>query len=300
MAPRPPLSSETRTGLLAGAGAYLIWGLLPLYLKQLVGMSAADVLGQRVLWSLLWVGLLLALMGGGAKLRSALAQPRLLALLFGSALAIGANWLVYMDTVLGGHVIDASLGYFINPLINVLFGVALLGERLGRLQWVAVGLALAGVAVVAVDRGSLPLASIGIAGSFAIYGLIRKRADVDAATGLFLETAMLAPMALLWLATRPEGPFAHPPHMLALLAASGIVTAAPLILFSIGARRLKLTTLGLMQYSTPTVVLLQAVWLFGETLDRARIIAFVLIWSGLALYTWTLFRRPSVSAIAGD
>ncbi len=284
---------------MAGAGAYLIWGLLPLYLKQLVGVPATDVLAHRALWSLLWVGLLLLAIGGLPRLRAALAQPRLLGLLFASAIAIGINWLIYMDTVLGGHVIDASLGYFINPLINVLFGVALLGERLGRLQWLAIGLALAGVMLIGLDRGALPLASIGIACSFAVYGLIRKQVDVDAATGLFIETAMLTPFALMWLATRPESPLHWPTPTLFLLAVSGIITAAPLMLFSIGARRLKLTTLGLMQYFTPTVVLLQAVWLFGETLDATWLAAFMLIWAGLALYSFTLFRPVAATRATG-
>lgn len=289
--------SEARTGLLAGAGAYAIWGLLPLYIKLLQGVPAADVLAHRILWSLLAVGLLLLATRAGPGLRAALAQPRLLLVLAGSALAIAANWLIYMGAILDGHVLDTSLGYFINPLVNVLFGVALLGERLNRPQWLAVAFALAGVLVLTVARGSLPLVSLGVAVSFAIYALIRKQAVVDAATGLFIETLMLCPIALLWLATRSEAPWHWPGSTLALLAAAGVITAAPLILFSIAARRLPLTTLGLMQYATPTFVMLQAVFLFGERLDAPAILAFALIWAGLIVYTFSLFRPRPPAAV---
>lgn len=285
-----PAPSEARTGLLAAAGAYAIWGLLPLYLKLLTGVPAADVLSHRILWSLLVVGLLLAFTRALPRLRAALAQPRLMGLLFLSAIAIAANWLIYTAAILDGHVLDTSLGYFINPLINVLFGVALLKERLSRPQWVAVGFALGGVAVLTITRGSLPLVSLGIAVSFAVYALIRKQAVVDAATGLFLETLVLMPVALIWLATRPDVPWHWPGSTLALLAAAGVITATPLILFSIGARRLKLTTLGLMQYATPTIVMLEAIFIFDETLDPARLAAFILIWVGLSIYSVSLFQ----------
>lgn len=291
-----PAPSEARAGLIAAAGAYAIWGLLPLYLKLLTGVPAADVLSHRILWSLLVVGLLLAITRGLPRLRAALAQPRLMGLLLLSAVAIAANWLIYTAAILDGHVLDTSLGYFINPLINVLFGVVLLKERLSRPQWVAVAFALAGVAVLTITRGSLPLISLGVAVSFAIYALIRKQAVVDAATGLFLETLLLTPLALVWLSTRPELPWAWPTPTLALLAAAGIITATPLMLFSIAARRLKLTTLGLMQYATPTIVMLEAIFIFDEVLDPARLAAFILIWAGLAIYTASLLRRPMASA----
>jgi chloramphenicol-sensitive protein RarD len=290
-----PAPSEARTGLLAAVGAYAIWGLLPLYLKLLTGVPAADVLSHRILWSLLVVGLLLAFTKGLPRLRAALAQPRLMGLLFLSAVAIAANWLIYTAAILDGHVLDTSLGYFINPLINVLFGVVLLKERLSRPQWVAVAFALAGVAVLTIARGGLPLISLGVAVSFAIYALIRKQAVVDAATGLFLETLLLTPFALIWLATLPELPWSWPTPTLGLLAAAGIITATPLMLFSVAARRLKLTTLGLMQYATPTIVMLEAIFIFKEALDPARLAAFILIWAGLAVYTASMLRRPMAS-----
>jgi chloramphenicol-sensitive protein RarD len=282
--------SEARIGFIAGMGAYLIWGVLPFYLRLLQGVPAADVLAHRILWSVLVVVALIAWLNGWDKLRAALRQPRLLLMLLASAVCIAINWLVYTWAILDGHAIDTSLGYFINPLVSVLFGVVLLGERLQKLQWAAVALAALGVAVLTLYRGALPLVSLALALSFGTYGLIRKQAAVDAATGLFLETLMLAPVAMLWIAATPQGFTGWPPVTLGILALGGVATAVPLMLFGVAARRLQLSTLGLMQYVAPTMVLLEAVLIFGEVLDPARLAAFCCIWAGLALYTWSL--RP--------
>jgi chloramphenicol-sensitive protein RarD len=286
---------ETRAGLIAGLGAYLIWGVLPLYLKLLTGVPAADVLANRILWSLVLIAGIVAVSGGAGRLRAAVLQPRLLALLFASAAAIAINWLIYTWAILNGHVLETSLGYFINPLISIVFGVALLGERLARVQWLAVGLAAAGVATVAIANGALPLISLGIALSFAIYGLIRKYAAVDAITGLLIETFLLAPIAIGWLLTRPTGMFDHPPGISALLIAGGALTAVPLLLFGVAARRLPLSTIGVMQYISPSMVFLQAIFLFGEPIDPWQLLAFALIWAGLAVYTRSLLARPSAA-----
>jgi chloramphenicol-sensitive protein RarD len=272
-------------------GAYLIWGVLPFYLRLLQGVPAADVLAHRILWTVLVVVVLISGLKGWERVRAALRQPRLLLMLLASAVCITINWGVYTWAILAGHAIDTSLGYFINPLVSVLFGVALLGERLGRLQWVAVGLAALGVAVLTIERGSLPLVSLALALSFGVYGLIRKQAAVDTATGLFVETLLLAPMAALWVAHTPQGFAGWPPVTTATLALGGLATAIPLLLFGLAARRLPLSTLGLMQYVAPTMVLLEAVLLFGEVLDPARLAAFCCIWAGLAVYTFSL-RRP--------
>lgn len=277
-------------------GAYLIWGVLPFYLRLLKGVPAADVLAHRIIWSVVVVVGLIAWLKGWDKVAAALRQPRLLLLLLASALCITVNWLAYTWAVLAGHVIDTSLGYFINPLVSVLFGVVLLGERLQRLQWAAVALAALGVAVLAIERGALPLVSLSLALSFGLYGLIRKQAAVDAATGLFIETLMLAPVALLWIAGTPQGFSGWPTPTLVTLALGGVATAVPLMLFGIAARRLPLSTLGLMQYVAPTMVLLEAVLIFGEVLDPARLAAFCCIWAGLAVYTWSL--RPVAKAAA--
>jgi chloramphenicol-sensitive protein RarD len=276
-------------------GAYLIWGVLPFYLRLLQGVPAADVLAHRILWSVLVVVLLISALKAWGRVRAAVRQPRLLLLLGASAVCIAVNWLVYTWAVLAGHVIDTSLGYFINPLVNVLFGVVLLGERLSRLQWLAVALAALGVVVLAVERGALPLVSLGLALSFGVYGLIRKQAAVDAATGLFVETLMLAPVAAVWIAGTPQGLSGWPQPTLITLALGGIATAVPLMLFGVAARRLPLSTLGLMQYVAPTMVLLEAVLIFGEVLDPARLAAFCCIWAGLAVYTLSL-RRPVAPA----
>ena len=288
------MSDLPRAGLLAGLGAYLIWGLLPLYLKLLTGIEAGEVLAQRITWSVVIVAALVLVTGGAGRLRAALGQPRLMLLLFVSAVCIAINWLVYTWSILNNHALDTSLGYFINPLISVLFGVVLLGERLVPLQWAAVGCAVAGVAVTTIAHGKVPLISLALAFSFATYGLIRKQAAVDAITGLFVETLVLLPVALFWLLTRPPGAgFERPLPMLALLSAGGVLTAVPLLMFGYAARRLPLSTIGLMQYIAPTMVLLQAVFLFGEPMDTAKLIAFSLIWLGLGLYTVSLARRPA-------
>ena len=279
------MTPETRTGLIAGLGAYCLWGLLPLYLKLLTGIPASDVLANRILWSLLLIGGIMVATGGGARLRAVIMQPRLMLLLVTSAVLIAANWLIYTWAVLNGHVLDTSLGYFINPLISIIFGVVLLGERLARTQWLAVGLATTGVAVIAIANGALPLVSLGVALSFALYGLVRKFAAVDAVTGLLVETIILTPVALGWLLTRPEGLFGRPAATEALLIAGGALTAVPLLLFGIATRWLKLSTIGLMQYIAPTMVFLLAVFLFGEVLTTSRLFAFGCIWAGLALYT---------------
>ena len=279
------MTPETRTGLIAGLGAYCLWGLLPLYLKLLTGIPASDVLANRILWSLLLIGGIMVATGGGARLRAVIVQPRLMLLLITSAVLIAANWLIYTWAVLNGHVLDTSLGYFINPLISIVFGVVLLGERLARAQWLAVGLATTGVAVIAIANGALPLVSLGVALSVALYGLVRKFAAVDAVTGLLVETIILTPVALGWLLTRPEGLFGRPAATEALLIAGGALTAVPLLLFGIATRWLKLSTIGLMQYIAPTMVFLLAVFLFGEVLTTSRLFAFGCIWAGLALYT---------------
>ncbi len=290
------MSSETRNGLLAGLGAYLIWGVLPLYLRFLVGIPAADVLANRILWSLVLIAAIVLASGGVARLTAVVRQPRLLLLLMGSAAAIAVNWLIYTWAILNGHVLDTSLGYFINPLISILFGVVLLGERLLPAQWLAVALAVVGVATIAIAKGALPLISLGIAFSFALYGLVRKLAGVDSISGLLVETLLLAPFALGWLLTRPTGMFAHPASISALLIAGGALTAIPLLLFGVAARHLPLSTLGVMQYLSPTIVFLLAILVFDEAIDPWQLLAFGCIWAGLAVYTLSLAPRRAARA----
>ena len=289
-------TTSVRAGLAAGFGAYVIWGLMPLYLRLLQGVPAGDVLSHRIAWSLLVLAVVLAVSGGWRRLAAILRNRRLVLMLLASAIAIGINWLVYTWAILAGQVLDTSLGYFINPLLNVVFGVALFGERLSRVQWAAVALAGLGVAVQTAAMGYLPWVSLVLALSFGMYGLIRKKAGVDGLSGLVVETLLLAPIAFFWLATRPYDFGDLPGWQIGVLAASGIITATPLLLFGRAARILPLSTLGLIQYLSPTLVFFQAIFLFGEALEPARLAAFACIWTGLALYTWSL--RPVARAAA--
>ncbi len=280
--------SEWRKGLLAGFGAYLIWGLLPLYLRQLHGVPAADVLAHRIVWSVLVMALVTTATRGWPRLRAAFGRPRLLAMLLASAIFITCNWLIYTWAVLNGHVLDTSLGYFINPLISVVFGVALLGERLSRPQWLAVGAAATGVAVLAIGHGALPLISLGLAFSFAIYGLIRKQVAVDAVPGLAIESVYLLLPAIGWLLWQASQNNLHlgydGVHIDLLLILGGGLTALPLIGFAYGARRIPFTLVGLLQYIAPTLQLLIGVWIFSEPFDRNQLIGFAGIWTALAIY----------------
>jgi chloramphenicol-sensitive protein RarD len=288
--------TATRNGLIAGFSAYLIWGLMPLYLRLFAGLGAGEVLSHRIIWSVLALGLVVLATGGGPALRAVLGNRRAVGLLLASAIAIGVNWLIYTWAILAGDALDTSLGYFINPLINVVFGVALLGERLTKWQWAAVALAAAGVAIQALAMGRVPLISLGVAVSFGLYGLLKKWANVPALPGLLVETLLLAPLALIWLTMLDHAPSDLPAGQLGLLAASGIITASPLLLFGMAARVLPLSTMGVLQYLSPTLVFLEAIWLFGESVSPARLASFACIWAGLALYTWTL--RPVAPARA--
>jgi chloramphenicol-sensitive protein RarD len=288
---------ESRAGLGVGFGAYFIWGLFPIYIKLLVGVPAADVLAHRILWSAALLVLLVTATRRWREVVRALATPSTRWMLVGSAFFIGVNWLIYTWAVLNEHVLDTSLGYFINPLISVLFGTWLLGERLSRPQWAAVALAATGVAVVTVARGTLPLVSLALAFSFATYGLLRKRAPVDAVSGLFAETLLLLPLVGLWLAVNGTV-FGASPRTDMLLMLGGIATTIPLLMFGWAARKLRLSTIGLLQYVAPSMVFLLAVFVYREPLSMPQLAAFALIWTGLALYVADGWRRTRVGAAA--
>ena len=281
--------------MLLGAGAYTVWGLLPLYLKLLHGVPALQVLSHRVLWSvLLLAALVLALRRGRAIV--AAARGRTLLLLCASATLIAVNWLVYIWAVLNGHVLDASLGYFLIPLVNVVLGVTVLRERIGRGQAVAIGLAGLGVAAMAFSRGGSLWIPVTLALSFGTYGLLRKVAAIDALGGLTVETLLLAPVCLaivLHADAVGQGAFGHDRALDLLLVAAGAITAVPLLMFAAAARRLRYTTMGLLQYIAPTLQFLEAVLLYGEPLRAVELAAFAFIWSGCALYAWDAVRRPA-------
>jgi chloramphenicol-sensitive protein RarD len=279
----------TRTGLILGIGAYTLWGLLPIYLHLLHGVPALQVLAHRVLWSLLLLALVIVVLRRATAIRAA-ARGRTLLLLCASAALIAVNWLVYIWSVQNGHVLEASLGYFINPLVNVALGTIVLGERIGRIQKAAVAVAAVGVAVMAGAGGGALWIPLTLALSFGLYGLIRKVAAIDALGGLTVETALLAAPALAVLLLSPEPVFGRGTQTDVLLVLAGAVTAAPLLMFAAAARRLRYATMGLLQYIAPTLQFLEAVILFREPLRAVHIVTFALIWTGCALYA--LGSRP--------
>lgn len=294
-APATPAASLDRRGLGFGLGAYLIWGFLPLYFLLLAGVTAGEIVADRIVWSLVLLIGILAVAGRFGKLLAVLRDTRTLGLLAISAALISVNWLVYIWAVQHDHVLAASLGYFLNPLVNVLIGVVVLGERLTRTQMAAVALAAAGVIVLAVGAGAGLWISLTLAVSFAFYGLVRKVAPVESLEGLTIETGLLTPIALgymAWLASNDALVFGDAVGMTGLLVLAGAITAVPLLLFAGAARLLPYSTLGLLQYLAPTLQFLLAITVFGEVMTLSHIVCFALIWSGLALYVFGSVRRP--------
>ncbi len=297
--------SESRRGFLAGLAAYGLWGLFPLYWPLLEPAGAVELLAHRVAWSALTMGLLVVLLRRGSALRALLARPRTFALLAGAAVLITVNWGIYIYGVTHEHVVETSLGYFINPLVTVLAGVAILGERLRTLQWVAVALASAAVIGLTVDYGRPPWIALSLAFSFAGYGLLKKYVGAGAIESLTVETLVIVPVALgylVWLGAqgRSHAGEEFPGHLL-LLASSGLVTAVPLICFGAAATRVPLTTLGLLQYLTPSVQFALGVLVLGEPMPAGRLAAFSVLWVALAIFTaeaLTNHRRTQVALAA--
>ena len=278
-----------RRGLLATGFSFLAWGLLPLYLKLLAGVPVLQVMGHRVIWACVfvfaWLGLRRQLGAIGRVFR----QPKAMAKLSLTAALISVNWAVYVWAVADGHVTDASLGYFINPLVSVMLGVFLLSEKLNRLQWVAVAVAAAGVLWLTVQLGHPPWAALALAISFGLYGFIRKSVvGVDSVTALAIETVLILPFALAWIgfeSWRGQNAFGHLGlGMDLLMVFSGLVTAVPLVLFAYGVQRIPLSTVGLMQYAAPSLQLITAVFLFGEPFTHVQLIGFGCIWAALVIY----------------
>ena len=288
-------------GLLYAALAFTTWGLYPMYLLQVASVPPLEVVLHRSAWSLLFLLLILAVTGRWAWLGQLRRQPRQLALFAASSLLLTTNWLVYIFAVASGHVLDASLGYFINPLVSVLLGVLVLKERLRRVQWAAVGLAAAGVLWLTVGTGRLPWVALVLACSFALYGLIRKTATLGALEGLTLETLILAPVvlpALAWVSLASNGALSRGDWALnGWLLLSGPLTALPLLLFGAAARRLPLATVGLVQYLSPSLQFVLGVWVFHEPMQLQRLVGFMLIWAGLAVYSADAWRRSRQMAL---
>ncbi len=291
---------NVRNGLLFAAGAYTLWGLFPIYLKSLENVSALEILAHRILWSVPFGALLLTLRKQWPEVKRALSDRRVLLMLAIAAVSISANWLVYVWAVIHDRVLEASLGYFINPIMYVAAGVFILGEKLRNIQIIAVVLATAGVLVLTFGGGAFPWVSIVLAVLFTAYGYIRKTTNVGAMPGLFIEVVMLAPFALLfliWLIQAGRAVFLSGDiGMDSLLILAGPVTVLPLVLFALAARRLKLTTLGFMQYIGPTLQFILGIY-YGETFTIAHAICFGLIWTALAIFSFDAVRTNRAERI---
>ncbi|MDQ1815092.1 EamA family transporter RarD [Massilia sp. CCM 9210] len=278
-----------RTGILSAALAFLCWGLFPLYFHALKEVPPAQIMGHRVLWSLLFLVIVLTIRQQWKWLGALRQQPRVVASFALSALLLSFNWLLYIWAVNSGHVIEASLGYFINPLFNVMLGYLVLKERLRIAQWAAIALATCGVLWLTWQAGRMPWIALLLAASFGGYGLLRKTASLGALEGLSFETMLLFPFALgfvIWLTMTGDNAFLNSPSNGTrwLLIASGPITAIPLLLFASGARKIPLSVLGLLQYIGPTIQLSLGIFLFHEAFTQERMIGFAIIWSALALY----------------
>ena len=281
-------TDSAATGLLAGLGAYLIWGIAPLYFKLLGDLSAPEILAHRSIWSLLLALILLAALGKLRGLRAVLTSRKTMLALMVSTALITTNWLIFIWAIVNDHLLDASLGYYINPLISVLLGVLVLGERLRPLQWIAVALATLGIGYELWQFGSLPLVALGVALTFGFYGLVRKKTPVDSLTGLTVETLFMLPLAvgfLMWTTSPTSNLLNNSMAFNGLLLLAGPVTLTPLLLFNIAARRLNLSTLGFLQYLGPTLMFFLAVLLYNEPFDKAKLVTFIFVWTALGFYS---------------
>lgn len=290
---------ETRRGLVATFATFIVWGLYPLYWRQLVAIEPLQITAHRIAWCTLFVCAFLVWRDGWRWLPATLAKPRARPMLLASSLLIGVNWVLYIWAVNNGHVVETALGYFINPLISVLLGVVVLKERLNLRQWGAVALAAAGVVWLTWSGGHPPWIALSLAVSFGLYGLLRKQVSVESVPGLGVESlAMFLPALgfLIWSEAHGVGGFGHVGRYEdLLLILSGVATALPLIWFAYGARRIPLSLVGIIQYVGPTLQLLTGVFLFGEPFSRAQLIGFGCIWAALGIYAvdglWRLRMR---------
>jgi chloramphenicol-sensitive protein RarD len=284
-----PERQKARVGAAYALAAFGCWGALPIFFKSLAYVPALELLAQRTVWSLVLLIPLAWIVGRSGDLKAALRSPRARRWLTLSTLLLGINWAIYIWAVNDDRLLETSLGYFINPLVNVALGLAFLGERLRPWQWAAIALASAGVVNEALALGVMPWVSLAIAATFGFYGLVRKTAPIDAISGLAVEVMFLTPLALaylVWLGATGAGHFlTHDRFTDLMLLISGVVTTVPLLCFNQAARRLKLSTIGLFQYIGPTGHLLLAVFVYGEPMTPGRMISFGLIWAALAIYS---------------
>ena len=294
-------AQRTRQGVIFAFIAYLIWGIAPAYFKLIKEVPADEILTHRVIWSFFFMLVLLSVSRSWGDVRRVLAQPKKVGMLLITALFIGGNWLIFIWAINNNHILEASLGYFISPLVNVVLGMLFLRERFRSLQWLAVVLAFAGVLIQVWMFGSVPIIGLGLSLTFAFYGLLRKKIGVDSQTGMLIETLWLLPLAgvyLFFIANSPTSNLSANPWSLdLLLMAAGIITTIPLLFFTAAAARLKLSTLGFFQYLGPTLMFLLAVTFYGEVPGKDKMVTFGFIWVALAvfivdaLYTQRRLRR---------
>ncbi|WP_372674474.1 EamA family transporter RarD [Aquicoccus sp.] len=291
--PDRPENRDTPQGLAFALTAYGLWGFLPLYLKLLSHVPAAEVVAHRILWSVPVAGGLLIVLGRTDSIRIALRDPQMLAMGCVTAALISVNWAIYVWAIATNHALDAALGYYINPLFSVLLGAVLLGERLARMQVAAIALAALAVLVLTLDNGRVPWAALGLTFSWGFYAFFKKWLPIGPNQGFLLEVLILTPPALIWVAwrvARGESHFTGAADI-GLLLGCGVVTAVPLLFYANGAKLLRLSTIGILQYTAPTMIMLIGVFVFGEEFGRARMIAFPMIWAALVLYTTSMFRQ---------
>ena len=300
--PVPEASESKSSGLPAALGAYIVWGLMPLYLILVSSVPPVEFVGWRIVWTLPVCAVIVAARRQWGEIRAALTNPKVLRILLASATLIAINWFVYVWAIQRGHVYAASLGYYINPLLNVLLGTLLLGERLSRLQWIAVALAALGVAILAAGALTTLCISLTLALSFGTYGLLRKQVTVGALPGLAIESLLLlipAAGIAAWYAASPAGSsFGNSFWLSAAIILGGLITAVPLWLFAIAARRMPYSTLGFVQFLAPTIVFVLGLTVFQEDLKPVQAACFALIWAALALFTWDLWSKSRVKPAA--
>ncbi len=292
-APAKKANVDTREGLAIAIFTYFLWGFLPFYMKAVAHIPAAEIVAHRIVWSVPIAAAVILASGKFAEIRRAIASPKTLALAALTASIITINWGIYVWSIAAGRALESALGYYINPLFSILLASLLLGERLTRMQMVAVALAAAAVVFLTVEAGSLPWVSVGLTFSWGIYALLKRTLAVGATEGFFLEVLLLALPAvgyIGYLETTGAGHFVGTgTYDTSMLLFAGVVTAVPLILYAHGAKLLRLTTIGILQYIAPTMIFIVAVFFFKEPFNNAKLIAFVIIWTALAIYSWSLF-----------
>lgn len=298
MAEKPdngPDTGDSLSGFFYALAAYLLWGLLPLYMKSLAHIPPVEVLAHRVIWSVPVALIVLAWLGRTADLRAALVNPRMLGMAALTAAIISVNWGVYVWAIGAGHTLDAALGYYINPLFSIFLGAVLLGERLRGIQWLAIALVCIAVGILTWEAGQLPIIAAGLFLTWGFYAYLKRRLPIGPNQGFALEVLILLPFALGyagWLAWQGTGHFMEGlPFDTWMLFGCGIVTAAPLMIYANGAKRLRLSTIAIMQYIAPTMIFLTAVFLFGEPFSGVKLVAFGFIWAALVVYSWSILRR---------